>query len=757
MGERLVKIQQDQQVTDTDLNKIGAFAQSSLDHVVNDGIEPGKKFTGFVVVQSGPAQVTVGAGRLFNAGSVYYRDDDGGVVVDLLSLLPTVTGKIVTIAVWGQTQDTALEPRTFLVDVDTEQTEARTVATEARRFCNVNPVSGIEAADPVAPALDANVLAVAYVRLSPAGVVSVTAVEENRLVSTRGVANRTTDLEIWRNRAGARLDVLDTSVAGIQASLAGLAPNELVFDMARDVARLKELSELPDTYTYYSADRFLTVDTSDSDTGNVNWLAKVEEGVHFPPAATQIAQLNLLNPIDPTVKKQNDFVLPVFTEIERQKITGRDGEVSIAQYQYQTVSTVKRERSRTRIRYGASKTVCTNGSWWRSGIYDPVTGIFRRGAETWEVAAGDRAQSTKNHKWIRVTQFFVDTYADPYWDAVTTTQAVSASFLAETFLNSEPGYVTAVGLYFTRKANTGDVTLMICETENGKPLFESVVARVTIPAADLKVYPEVTKIPLEPTFLEKGKRYAIVPASAGNHFLATVDGNKNTNGSLFYSTDGAWAQGDLVKDLSFSLYYASFTSPRVEVALTGLQLADGIADIDLNFDSMIPDGTEVAFEVQIAGVWKPLKHYDTNILIGLPPLLPLRAVLLGTTDVMPGFGVGAKSETTTERPRADFKHISTVRTLPAPCDTVEVTVRLEYWDAAHHTCAIKLLTGGTFATVETADAVVDNATPDPNAIVRKATFNIAVPISAYKIQIEGTTDNVLVTYHVAERYDLAFS
>ncbi|MGO8269273.1 hypothetical protein ACC862_24225 [Rhizobium ruizarguesonis] len=756
MGERLVIISQDQQLTEEDLTNIGGFAQASLDHVVNDGIESGRKFTGFAVVSSGPAQVTVGAGRMYQGGQVYFRDDEGGVVVDLLSSLPAVTEKIVTIAVWGQTINTDTEPRTFLVDVDTEQTEARAVATEARRFANVNAVNGIESADPVAPALDSNVLAVAYVRLNTAGIVSITAAEDNRLESVRGVSNRTKDLESWRVRAGASIDVISSTVAGIQQTLNGLAPTDLVFEVTRDVARLKELSELPETYTSYDADRYLS--TAKSDTANVNYLAAVEEGVKFSPASQNQSIVELLNPIDPLVKRQNNVVLPVYTEVQRDKIVGADSEISIAQYQYQTVTSVQKEISRTRVRYGTTMTVCTNSSWWKSGSYDPVTGIFHRGAESWSVDPSDRALVTKKHQSLRLTQYFVDKYQETYWDVVVTPQAISASFLGETFLNSEPGYVTAVGLYFTRKAATGDLTVMICEADvSGKPDFSKAIARVAFPAANIKIYPEVTKVPLPPTYLEKGKRYAIVPASAGNHFLAAVNGNKNTQGTLFYSTDGAWAQGDLTKDIAYSLYFAKFDSPRSEVVLQALQLGGGIAAVDINFDSLIPDGTTITFEVQVGGVWKALSGDNPDLFIGLPPLLPFRAVLLGTTDVMPGFGVGIRSQTVTSRPRADFKHISTPRVLPAPCDTIEVTLRLEYWAPAHHTNVCKLLTGGTFATVETADSIITEATPDPGAVIRRYTFNVPAPISTYKIQIEGTTDNVLVTYHVAERYDLAFS
>jgi hypothetical protein len=755
MGERLVIISQDQELTNDDLTNIGKFSQSSLDHVVNDGIESGRKFTGFAALQTGPAQVTVGAGRLYQNGEVYFRDDAGGVVLDLLSILPAVTEKIVTIAVWGQTVDTATEPRTFLVDVDTEQTEARAVATETRRFANVNAVNGVESADPVAAALDSNVIAVAYVRLNTAGVVSITAADDNRLESVRTVSNRTKDLEGWRVRAGASIDVLGTTVAGIQQTLKSMAPSSLVFEIARDTARLKELSELPETYTSYDADRYLNTDKSD--TGNVNYLALVEEGVKFPPAAQAYSIVGLLNPIDPLVAKQNEIVLPKYTEVQRDKLIGRDAELSISQYQYQTVQTVQREVARTRVRYGASMTVCTNSAWWRSGYYDPVTGIFHRNGENWIVDPATRAAVSQKHGAIRLTQYFVDTYTETYWEAITNTEAVSGSFVAETFLNTEPGYVTAVGLYFTRKAAAGDIKLLIVETDaTGAPVFNKAVARVTFPAANIALYPEVTKIPVPPTYLEKGKRYAIVPASGGNHFLATVDGNKNTQGTLFYSTDGAWAQGDLTKDLAYTLYYAKFNAPRVEVQLNPLTLVGGIANIDLNFDSLTPDGTEISFQIQIDGAWRTVNGENPDLFIGLPPLVQFRAVLLGTTDVMPGFGVGARSQTMTSRPRADFKHISKARTLPAPCTTIEVTLRLEYWDAAHHTNVCKLLTGGTFATVETADSTVTETTPDPAAIIRRYTFNVPAT-SQYKIQIEGTTNNVLVPYHVSERYDLAFS
>ena len=755
MSETIVTIAPDQQITDIDLNKIGSFARSSLDHVVEDAVSARKKFTGFQIVQTGPAQVTVGAGRLYNSGKVYKRDDEGGVPLDFITILPAVVKKIVTIVAWGQEVETATEPRTFLVDVDTEQTEARPTATEIRRFANIDLVAGIEAATPMAPALDANVIALANVVLTTSGIESVTRLTANILPSVQNNEDRLAVVEDWRGRAGARLDVFDTSIAGIQSRISVLPKAEFVSEIARDVARLKELAELPATYTSYEADRFLT--KGKSDTTHVDFLAKVEEGIRFPPAAERVAQLGLLNPIDPAVKVTNNFMLPLYTEVARVKVEGRDDELSISQYQYQTIQSVLRTRSRTRIRFGSSQTVCTNSAWWNSGTYDRVSGTFRRAGETWQVAPESIANANAHSGAVRVTQYFEDTYEEEYWDYIPVTQGINGAIVGETFLNSEAGYVTGISLPFTKVASTGNVWLLIVNTEFGKPKFEDALARIEVPADSLKVYPTLTKIAIPPTYLEKGKRYAFVLVTAGNHFIATVTGNKNTNGSLFYSTDGAWFQGDVLRDIPFTLHYAQWASPRVEIQLQPLQLENGIVEIDINTDVCRPDGTQIAFEVQLDGIWYPIKPYSDTLINGLPPLLNFRVVLLGTTDVMPGIGLGGNSEVRTERPRADFTHITTAHMLPTPCDQVEVTERLEYWDPARHTAACTLLVGSGYGTAKTPDAVVDIATPDPNAILRRWTFNLTSAVSSYKIKTVGHTNNVLVTYHVAERYDLAFS
>jgi hypothetical protein len=245
-----------------------------------------------------------------------------------------------------------------------------------------------------------------------------------------------------------------------------------------------------------------------------------------------------------------------------------------------------------------------------------------------------------------------------------------------------------------------------------------------------------------------------------------VTGNKFTSGSLFASTDAAWFQGDLLNDIALQLVFARFSTPRVEVQMQPLQLENGIANIDINVDAVVPraEGFGLVHEIQdpVTGDWVPLQSEDDTHLVGLPAMLPYRIVFLGTTEMMPGVGVGANSRLLTWRPRSDFNHISEIRDLPgaATANNIEVRLRLEAWRGTpYHTCTIKLRTGSGYAVVEEADAVTDEvAEDDPsNAIYRKALFQVDPAVGSYQIEIEGDTDNVVACFHVAERIDVAYT
>ena len=788
--ERKVNIQDWQKVTVEDFNNFGLFPRASFDHVVGDTIIPNMAFTGFTTVQTAPAVVTVANGRLYHNGLVFYNDNEGGTPLDLLGVLPVVTRRYVGIAVWGQEIETDTEPRTFLTDPVTRATVARVVSTENRRWANISTVMGAESPDPIMPAMASNVLPVAWVLLDSTGILSIEMVEENRAPNLSDLDARMNENDAWRLRTGSRLDTLTTDLAALAARLNGTASLKFTLKLAADIARIRETVNLPDTYSSWGADHFLTND--ESDILHIDYMAKVEEGIRFPNEAERDSQIGLLNPLDSAVVNQSDFILPVYDQVARIEVLGTDSELSISQYQHQTISWELCTKTRTRIRWGTAFYVCQNGYWWfaPSGrdwqsslangegaattgggvggmspntdlIYDPISNILRRGSETFQILD---VQDNPGHTIVRLVQFWVDEIIDSYyWRKIVTIEGLSGSVISQTYLNSQGGWLTSVDLFFTRVATTGDVHVMICEClTGGAPNFEKTIARTTIAADLLRPAPNYTRVNFLPTYLAKGSRYAIVLQTPGNHFVACVHNNKFAQGSLFSSTDGAWAIGDLQKDMSFRLNFAKFRNNQCTAQLISLELSGGIASMDLNFDSVRPPGTSITFEVQVNGEWKSLGYYDTNPLNGLPPLLPFRVSLTGTTDEMPGIGVASNSRSLTSRPRNDFRHISTARVMPSSgtVNTVYVDFRLESWRGApYHTFTPRLLTGASYIDVRTPSIIEWETDPnDPTTEFVRCTWDLTAlggaPVTGYKIRTEGTTDNELACYLVGERIDI---
>ncbi len=787
--ERKVNIQDWQKVTVEDFNNFGLFPRGSFDHIVGDTLIPDMAFTGFTVVQTAPAVVTVGAGRLYHAGLVFYNDSEGGTSLDLLSILPVVTRRYVGVVAWGQEIETDTEPRTFLTDPVTRATVARVVSTENRRWANISTVVGGEGPDPIQPAIASNTLAVCWILLDATGIVSIQMVDENRAPNLRDLDSRMNENDAWRTATASRLDTLATDMAALAARLNGTASMRFTLKLAADIARIKETVDLPDTYSMWGADHFLTNDESDIE--HIDYLAKVEEGIRFPNAAERDSQIGLLNPMDPAVFNQANFVLPAYDQVARIEVLGADSELSISQYQHQTISWELCAKTRTRIRWGTAFYVCANGVWWFSPsgrdwqtsigegdqatwgwgiggntpntdlIYDPIRNILTRGNETFQILD---VQDNPNHTVVRLVQFWVDEIIDSYyWRQVVTIEGLNGSVISQTYLNSQGGWLTSVDLFLSRVATSGDLHVLICECiSGGAPNYQRAIARTTITADLLRGAPNYTRVNFLPTYLAKGSRYAIVLQTAGNHFVSLVHNNKFAQGSLFSSTDGAWAVGDLNKDMAFRLNFAKFRTNRCTVQLIPLELSNGIAAIDLNFDSTRPPGTAIMFEVQVNGEWRPLGYYDNNPLNGLPSLLQFRAQLTGTTDEMPGIGVASNSRSLTSRPRSDFRHISTARVVPfsGTVNTVYVDFRLESWRGSpYHTFTPRLLTGAGYVDVRTPSLIEDEIDPnDPTTLFRRCTWDMTAlggaPITAYKIRCEGTTDNELATYLVGERIDI---
>jgi hypothetical protein len=816
-----------QQVTTTDANNLGQFPRSTIDHLMTD-LGPGFKYTGFASTITATTKVTVGAGRLYSAeGPVYYNDDAGGTELDFIANLPVVAKRFAAIVAWGIEIDTDTQPRTFITNVAQRTTEARVTSTRSSRHANVQFILGVEGADPDRPTVASNYLVIAWVILNTTGVESVVMEDTNRARSIEDLDADIGLLNAWRTLFGQRLDTLATELAALAARINGLAPMDVLLRLIVDVVRLKEKADLPDTYSAWSSDYFL--DASESEPTHVDYLARIEEGIRFSHAAENTVNLELVNPIDSNVMVDgSDFMLPRYREIRRlanvattitqnpilgyepvvvwdyvtyYQVVGPPGipgykygayyqniiyrpiygevtnEIAISQFASQTFTYRKHYPVRYRVRWGAPYYWSSRINFWWNREYDPIYWAFWRGVPdvSWLLWPGPPYDPFPKpglwawqYGWTRTNWFWSDYVTDYYyWDRIETSHTVNGSVMSQTFLNSQDGWLTGFHLFFSRKANAGDVYVLLCETyENGQPNAEAVLAvSATLPPSAIQIWPKPTRIQFTPTLIQQGKRYAIVMLTQGNHYVATTEANQLTNGTLFYSTDSAWFQGlgDMSRDICFEAIFAEFEDNHVSVQIEPATLSGGIAAVDINADAIIPAGTTLTFEGQVAGDWVPLDDpgpdATTPVLVGLPPLINMRITMQGTTGLMPGIYLGNRSRMYTWRGRSDFTHISELRTMPGAVTKVIVTLRLENWrDTPHHSCTCKLLRGAGYTTEELVDVVVDEFAPDdPNALIRKLTFSGLPSITTYKIKITGTTDNVLTPFHVAERVDIGLA
>lgn len=743
--DRKVIVEDYQELPASDLMAFQDYGQAGADTLIKYAIHDGQAYAGFAATSSGVFEVTVQPGIYLAGGKMFVRRE--AQTLDLIQYQPIANKVMVALVVWGSTVDQNPEYRAFVVNLETEETEARQINLERARIANIGSIGGVESGDPQSPIIPNDRIAVAFVVLNPNGIESIIANTDNDLSSVRRNDQRLNDVEAWQAIAQPRISTIATDVANLSNAQEGRVTTSDLFSMAGDIARLKELMGLPDDYADYGADHFLNSD--ETDTADVNLLCKVEEGIRFGPANESVAEMALFSAINAQVTQAGGMVLPKFNSALRFKVEGYVGEESISQYTQTSYDITQKTMSRTRVRWGQTYEYCTNSQWWRSGQFDSVTGVFTRNGESFQVLSGDTNQA---HGWIRLRQFWEDTYEEPYWDVVTSTYTLNGAQVAQTFLNSQAGWLTGLDLYFTRKGTAGDVHVLLTETtDSGTPNLKKTIAKVTIPYLSIKSG-QVTTAAFTPTYLEAGKRYAYVLVTQGEHYVAMADGGEYLAGTFFYSTDGAYFAGDITKDMQFGLRFAKFAYSRVVVDLQPLNLNGGIAGVDIMAPMKVPDACKLTFEVQVPGTgWVSISSINVNALIGLPPLLNFRAIFQGTPDLQPGLFLTG-SQLKLSRPRTTFKHISTPRILAGASDSVRIEWQLGNWTPANHMFTAKLVTAGG---EELPDVVEDIQLPEKR-IKRIMTFNLDNPVAAFDIVCDGTTTSALDVFHVEERVDIEF-
>ncbi|MEW5763717.1 MAG: hypothetical protein ACOYXN_00400 [Acidobacteriota bacterium] len=723
--EKRVIFRDNQEVQAKDFNGQQDYGADGLRHLIQDCVSTGLHVSGGAVAQQSATEIVVAPLRFYNDGMVYASELTQAL--NLFAYLPVVAKKIVAVVVWGEEIESDVEPRDFLIDITTGETEPRAVAMTTARIANVNTLPGAESADPQPPVIQSGHLAIAYVTLTPAGIETIENLGAAHVHELADHAARLGVVETWKGQAEPRIQSIATDLSALAKRTDGLAAKRQLVEIAADVARLKEAAQLPDTYASYGADYF--GDDAESDPAGAGYACRLEgAGLLFPFAGQAVAALALFNPYDAGIRRHtDDLVLPAYTSAVRIRTDGYAGDLSLSQYQVQNHTVRKYVRTVWEYRYGPH---------WL--YYWPW---YHRHFWTYQGAT---------RSWVAPYYGYWVKRSDDAYEVETATTTVNGVIVSQTFLVANAMWLTKVGLYLTQVASTGDVHVIVCETEGGKPLLSRTITQVTVAPAALQAYPTETPVEIPPVLLEAGKRYALCLITQGAHRAALVSGNAYTQGTLFFGTDGDYFVGDLTKDLMFAVYGATFARARTEVQLQPISLAGGIQDLAVQAAQVVPHGTEIRYEVQVGGKWYALGDSALVLSTG-PDVVPLRAVLLGTSDLAPGFVLQAGA-VTGSRAGAAIVHWSSLRTLGAPSTEIKVQIVAAGYDAAHHTLTCDLVDG---VTTYNPTATTSALEPDGEATRFTFTFTIAGGIASYKIKLSGTGDGAVAPFAITERVDVA--
>lgn len=710
----------------SDFNNFQGYIADTFQHLTQDAITDSLAFSGGLVTAASATEVSVSTLRLYSDGQIYVSET--AQTLNLFQYLPTTTKRIVAVVLWGQQIETNTEPRDFLVDLVTGATQPQNVPMQRLNLANVNLLPGAEAADPQPAVLQSGTLAIAYVHLIPTGIESIEMLDSYRIPNVQDHEERMREQELFRDFAEPKIGSIATDLAALGRVTSDLATRNQLAAVAADTARVKTLLNLPATYAAYDADFFTSA--AKTDPNGVGYGAVIDAGLLFPLAAQATAPLALFNPYESSVyRSAGNLVLPKFTEVVRIDNRGPQvGSLPLANYQVQSQTLKSYTETKWELTYGLRWNY--HIPWWMGPyiIYAPLfPGLWLDVSPT---VSATRKPVTK-------------------YELVTTTESYTATLVGETALVSNTFWATSLDLRFTDIGPVGDVTVVICETINGQPDMMHTLARTTVNRADLKLAPITTNVPFEPVLLESGKRYAFVLLTGGEHSVATVDGNNYTDGTLFYSQDTQYMQGDFTKDIWFAFNGARFEKPRTEVVLQNITLAGGITDIKMSAKQVVPEGTSLEYEMNIGGIWYRLTDQTANRLSSGPEILPLRAVFLGTSDMAPAMRL-ASNAIIGSRNNTSMVHWSTTRTLSAATTTITLQAAVKNWDAVNHTITPVIKVASTDYTPT---ATVESNDPDG---LRRFKWTFTVPsTTTYSIKISGTRTSDAAPFQILERIDIA--
>lgn len=762
---KIVEFNDAEIATADDWSDIGVYGREAVDGITGTALGWPNHWGQMTVAQESTTEISITAGQLYDDGIVYRMDE--AATLDLQSYSPVIVTDDRWLAIIARP---ATETANALRSLETgEQPLVESVPVETsmpkinRRYVTFVIQAGLVGPAPQdKPTVNAGDTAVAYVRITTAGIQELVPGENWRVKSVYELDGRVTVLEGRLDATIQRTATLETDLANIAVRMNDIPRVEIIRQMQRDIGATRRQLDLPDTARAYWFDNGLLQD--DWDTAHGAFTARIREGVRF--AYTQIvdAQLGLATPADPKLTITGDLALPKYTEETRLEVDGAVNASKDISDQVHTVTTaVARTVSGTSISYGPSFHACENMAGWsnlsdyaRTGAVFNVNGqayvssglsagslpSVQFGGAIVDAGSWNASPASEGHKGYTVQNVQYDSWSYTYWDYHKEEFGVNGSIYGQTFLWSQTAIATSIELKFTRKAATGNVHLFVCETsETGAPQFTKVIANAELTPAEIAV--GWVNFPLaQPTLLEAGKRYAWYTVTVGNHAIATVSENKFAQGSLFWATDGVWAQGDNLLDFCFRIKAAKFESTRTVIDFNPLTCTGGMSELQLLYSGFAPAGTSVAWEIKPVGdtVWYPILTGDPTPLQSLPAQVSLRATLIGTTDLAPAIKLDNTARGVGMQVGGSAVAVSDDLALGVSSETIVTVAVLDQFDPTYHAYTPKIMDGATVISADTVETEIDYDRPTRRKVT--ATFDLTgSAVTSVRVRPEFTTSD----------------
>ncbi|WP_207199590.1 hypothetical protein, partial [Rhodoplanes elegans] len=434
----------DQEVTEEDYGRLGQWPQEGISRLTDDLLVSGRLYKGFTTVATSQSAVEVAAGRLYDAGAMYALE--APLPLSVAEWVPITLGQKVWVVLIGQGRedDGYVEARNYEreVAVSGGGTAIQQVpATGARarvRSAIVTPYPGSPSAIPVKPSIPVGTLAIADILIGTGGIENVTMRTANEAPELDQLAAAYTALQ-------AKFALIDQEIAGLRGDLAALARqlkqgvSRVAFQAVQgDIAYLKDRMDVPDTGSPYGGDNYL--DEGESDVDNVDYKARILEGLRFPAANQAKSPLAVYNANDGNLMHAaQGLVCAKYTVVKGIELAEQAGTLSLGGTVYQTMELTQMMMSRQETAYGDYFETCNNSAWWNSGQYDPAKGILRIGDETYEVANYQNATFGwgLGHAIIRVRKFWETTTKAPYDVYAPVPHTIQGVIKAQSWLQSQ--------------------------------------------------------------------------------------------------------------------------------------------------------------------------------------------------------------------------------------------------------------------------------------------------------------------------------